>query len=213
MEDSVSVCLGCGSKRKKSARTGKKESLGQPFEIKKPELTVQTEPEDRRLGMSVFLGLAAAVISSLLWYGAVVITNYELGIVAVAIGWLVASAVVWGAGGNRGPVYQIIAVLCIILAMGLSEYLILRHFVAIELAKEGIESVPLFMPLKVIIELIWLGIKESPLTVVFWAIAVFEGYRIPSKSSREEESQEEEDKETEAEEENGDDDVKGESGG
>ncbi|UCH96886.1 MAG: hypothetical protein JSV88_08555 [Candidatus Aminicenantes bacterium] len=141
------------------------------------ENALDAETRDINVLGAVVFGLGAAVISALLWYAVVVITNYELGIVAVAVGWLVAQAVILGSGRKRGPVVQVISVLAIIFAMGLGEYLIIRHF----LIKAGLENMPLFIPLKLVFNLLIEVIKEDPLMLVFWLIAVIEGIVLPAK--------------------------------
>jgi len=170
LEDSINICPGCGA--------GKS-----TVDIAAPDSTVQTEPEDKNLVRAIIFGLVAAVVSSVVWYGAVVITGYQLGILAIGVGWLIASAVVMGAGGKRGPAYQFISVILIVIAMGLSEYLVVRHFLNQELVKRGIEELPLLVSFQSILELIWMSVKESPLTLIFWGIAIYEGITLPAAKS------------------------------
>jgi len=141
------------------------------------EEAIDSETRDINVLGAVFFGVGAAVISALLWYAAVVITNYQLGIVAIAVGWLVAQAVILGSGRKRGPVVQLISVLAIIFAMLLGQYLIIRHF----LIKAGFENLPLFMNLKLVFTFIVEVIKEDPIVLVFWLIAAIEGIVIPAK--------------------------------
>lgn len=181
MEDDVSVCKGCGAKKGAPAKTAPA-ATHSATEVKVPEIRVQTEPEEPRIGVAIIFGGLSAVVCSVLWYGAVVLTGYQLGILAVAIGFLVAHAVVYGAKGQRGVPYQVISVVFILLSMGLSDYLIIRHFFVKELAGAGAE-VPLFLGLDVMVDLVVLYIKEDPLTLLFWGFAVFEGIKIPSKAA------------------------------
>lgn len=169
MEDEMDACKSCGAKK------------GTRADRPAPGATIQTEPEDKRLGMAIFFGLVAAILAAFTWYGVVIVTNYELGILAIGVGLLVAQAVIFGAGGRRGGDLQIISVVCIILAMALAQYMIVRHFLNKELVKQGYQNLPLLLPVKAVLEFLWLSIKESPLTLVFWAIAVYEGFTIPSK--------------------------------
>ena len=75
------------------------------------EQAFQAETEDTNFLGAVLLGLLAAVVSALIWYGIVVVTDYQLGIIAVAIGWLVAQGVIFGAGRKRGSYLQAISVI------------------------------------------------------------------------------------------------------
>jgi len=141
------------------------------------EEAIDSETRDVNVLGAVLFGVGAAVISALIWYAVVAITDYQLGIVAIAVGWIVAQAVILGSGRKRGPVVQLISVLAIIFAMALGQYLIIRHF----LIKAGFENLPLFMNLKLIFTFIVEVIKEDPLVLVFWLIAAIEGIVLPAK--------------------------------
>ncbi|MFQ5881278.1 MAG: hypothetical protein ACE5I9_02215 [Candidatus Methylomirabilales bacterium] len=141
---------------------------------------LQAEAEDPNLVGALVFGLGAAFVSSLLWYGIVVVTNYQLGIVAIAVGWLVAQGVMRGAGGKRGPRLQALSVTSTVIAMALSEYLIVYHFTAQALAQQGYTSIPLLLPFDVMITLIVEGLKSDPLMLLFWGIAVWEAFTLPA---------------------------------
>jgi hypothetical protein len=54
----------------------------------------------------VVVGLAGAAV----WYGVRVVTDYELGLLSIAIGYGVGKAVSWGSSGRGGWLYQLLAV-------------------------------------------------------------------------------------------------------
>jgi cation transport ATPase len=141
------------------------------------ENEIEAETRDINVLGAVFFGIIAAVISALLWYAVVVITDYQLGIVAIVVGWIVAQAVIYGAGKKRGPVVQLISVVAIIFAMALGQYLIIRHF----LIKAGFDNLPLLMNLKLVYTFLVEVIKEDPLVLLFWLIAAIEGIVLPAK--------------------------------
>ena len=147
------------------------------------EQAFQAEAEDANLLGAVLLGLLAAVLSALIWYGIVVVTDYQLGIIAIAVGWLVAQGVIFGAGRKRGSSLQVISVIITIGAMAASEYLIVRHILMKLAAEEGylVNDVPLLLPLEDIWFLILEGIKADPITLVFWAIALWQAFSLPAK--------------------------------
>ena len=147
------------------------------------EQAFQTETEDANMLAAVLAGLLAAVLSALIWYGIVVVTDYQVGIVAIAVGWLVAQGVMLGAGRKRGPILQAISVVITIGAMAASEYLIVRHILIQLAAEEGylVNDVPLLLPLEDIGYLIAEGIKADPITLVFWAIALWAAFSLPAK--------------------------------
>ncbi len=144
------------------------------------ERALKAEAEDPNQAGALLLGTAAAVGASLLWYAFVVMTNYQVGMVAIAVGWLVAQAVIFGAGRKRGPGLQVLSVGLTLVAMALSQYLIVRHFVVEALASQGVTNVPLLLPLNAMVTLLVEGIKSDPLTLLFWGIAVWEAYAIPA---------------------------------
>ena len=136
---------------------------------------VQDEREDPNLTGAILLGLGAAVISSILWYAAVILTNYQLGVVAIAVGWIVAQAIMQGAGGKRGPRLQMLSVATTVLALVMSEYLVVPHF----MVQEGY-ALPLFLPPEAMFALVVGGVKAEPATLVFWGIALWEAYTLPA---------------------------------
>lgn len=145
------------------------------------ERAFQAETEEPNLLGALLIGLGAALISSVIWYAVVVITNYELGIIAVAVGWLVAQAVMLGAGHKRGPRLQGLSVAITVIAMAFSEYLIVRHFAVQALAEEGYTNIPILLSLDIMLALIVEGIKADPLTLLFWGIAIWEAFALPAK--------------------------------
>jgi hypothetical protein len=63
-----------------------------------------------RLAGAIGLGCVAAVIGSALWMAVTKMTGYEIGLIAIAIGWIVATAVQFGNRGTGGVPYQILAI-------------------------------------------------------------------------------------------------------
>ena len=68
---------------------------------------------------ATIFGLVAAILGAALYYAVIAITNFEIGIVAIAIGYMVGFAVRKGAGGG-GRRFQVIAVLLTYWAVGLA---------------------------------------------------------------------------------------------
>jgi hypothetical protein len=63
-----------------------------------------------RLGRALAGGVAAAVVGAGLYYAVLALTGYEVGLIAIAVGFLVGGAVRWGCHGRGGWLYQAIAV-------------------------------------------------------------------------------------------------------
>jgi hypothetical protein len=61
------------------------------------------------LPLAFLYGLGAAVLGSILFYAVTAITGYEIGLIAVVVGWLVGKAVRKGSGSVGGWQYQALA--------------------------------------------------------------------------------------------------------
>ena len=73
-----------------------------------------------RLLKALLLGAGAAAVSAVVWYGITELTGYQLGIVAIAVGFAVGFAVRAGSEQRGGWAYQAIAVLFTYLAIAAS---------------------------------------------------------------------------------------------
>lgn len=144
------------------------------------ERAFQAETQEPNLVMASLFGMGAGLAAALIWYGIVVTTKYELGIIAILVGWLVGKAVTIGAGKKRGTQLQLLSVGITLLAMTLSEYLVVRYFVVEMLSEEGYTNIPLFLPLGLVLELIGEGLKNNPITLLFWAIALWQAWSVPA---------------------------------
>ncbi len=147
------------------------------------EREMQAETENPNLILAALAGLGAAAIGALVWYGVVVITNYQVGIIAAGIGWLVGIAVVFGSGRKRGPALQAISVIITLMALVVSQYLIMRHFAVEYLTEQepGFPGLPLLLPVGLMFELVVEGLKSDLLTLVFWGIALLAAVATPAR--------------------------------
>ncbi len=97
-----------------------KELLGSYFQINGTESCEQCRYETEalqtsgsgtgRLVRAVLGGFVAAVLGSLLYYAVLSLTGYEIGLIAIAVGFMVGWAVRWGAQHRGGWAYQGLAV-------------------------------------------------------------------------------------------------------
>jgi hypothetical protein len=65
-------------------------------------------------------GLGAAIAGAAVYYAVVAITNYQIGLVAIAIGYMVGYAVRKGAGGRGGRRFQVLALMLTYWSVGLA---------------------------------------------------------------------------------------------
>jgi hypothetical protein len=129
------------------------------------------------------VGLGAALVSALAWYLVVVLTSYQLGLIAIGVGFLVGTGVVAGSGGRRGLMLQAMAVTITLVAMVAAEFLIARHFAVAALASEGTVGVPWLLPPGLMVSLVIDSLRQDPLTLVFWAIALWTAFRLPGRQT------------------------------
>jgi hypothetical protein len=118
-------------------------------------------------------GLVAGAIGAGIWYAIVTMTEFQVGLVAVAVGWLVGQGVVLGARG-RGSILLIpVSVVLTLLALATSEYLIVHHYISQEFV-----DVP-FPSLELAIDFVTISIEEDPITLLFWGIALIPAVSVP----------------------------------
>jgi hypothetical protein len=72
---------------------------------------------------AVLAGLGAAVVGGIAWGLIVKSTDYEIGFAAWGIGFIVGTAVVFGAQGRRGTPFQVLAVVLAVVGIVLGKYL------------------------------------------------------------------------------------------
>jgi hypothetical protein len=65
-------------------------------------------------------GLGAAIAGAILYYAIIAITNLEIGLVAIVIGYMVGWAVRKGAGERGGRLFQVIALVLTYLSVGMA---------------------------------------------------------------------------------------------
>lgn len=129
-------------------------------------------------------GLLAAVVATIGWYLVVTLSGYQVGFVAVAVGWLIGTTVVFGARGRVSWPLVGAAVAITLVSLAVSEYLILYHLVSEMIRVEGLGEIELFQPLEVMVDVVISSITEDPVTLVFWAVALLVAGAIPFRELR-----------------------------
>jgi hypothetical protein len=125
-------------------------------------------------------GISGAMIATLLWFGFVVLTHFQVGLIAVAVGAIVGYGVILGAGGRASFSLIPISLVLALMALVVSEYLIDIRLVNDELVQLGSGvTIPLVNDPADMADLVVAGIEADPLTLVFWGIALFEAFVIP----------------------------------
>jgi hypothetical protein len=86
---------------------------------------VQPTGEEGSFIQGLVLGVIAAAVGLAFYAAFTIITHFYVGYVALAVGWLVGSAIKFGSKGVGGPKYQIAAVALTYAAISLAEVPIL----------------------------------------------------------------------------------------
>ena len=154
------------------------------------EVTAPAPAEPATMGDiagGVIGGAIGAVLATALWYGVVAITNWQVGIVAVAVGFIVGQGVVFGAGRHPSIALVPISVAFTLVSLVVSEYLIARHFLGIaaaEISAEfGVTIAEVEAEFASPIELLRFSLESEPITLLFWAIAGWEAFVIPMRAA------------------------------
>lgn len=84
------------------------------------EASAATPRGARPLVQAGLFGLAGAIAGAIIYYAVIAITNFEIGIVAILIGYMVGYMVRKGAAGKGGRRFQILAVVLTYWAVGLA---------------------------------------------------------------------------------------------
>jgi hypothetical protein len=139
------------------------------------------ETRDPNIAGAVLFGLGASIISIFVWSLLTLLTNYQLGIIAVGVGWIIARAVVLGAGNKRGKILQVMSIGLTLITMAISQDLVRHYYVDLVVSAQGINGIPLLLPLPDMFSIVVDSLAEDPVTVLFWAIAIFEAFKIPAR--------------------------------
>lgn len=147
---------------------------------------VRQELEAER-GMGTFpvalaVGAAGAAIGAAVWAAIVVLTNFEVGYVAVGVGFLAGVGVKFGAGKARNQMLQVAAALLAVGGLVLAKYFIFAHFVSQIVLEDGGGTIGWFDP--GLIQAFPGALMEisSPFDILWIVLAVSAAYRVPAPS-------------------------------
>ena len=134
---------------------------------------------------ALVFGTLAAVIGAFVWDKFVYYTNIQFGLIAVGVGFLVGMAVSMGASGKGALSLQILGALLACFAMLLGQALIIMDVARGQYAQEtaAIGTISLFIISTLMIPQV---LMDDPLTLLFIAFGIWEGWKIPGGSHDEE---------------------------
>lgn len=129
---------------------------------------------EQNLGLGILGGLAASIIGAILWAIITILTEFQIGWMAVGVGFLVGYAVrIFGKGLNK--TFGIIGAAFSLFGCLVGNVLTICIFISRE---EGIPLLTILsrLDIKIIVE--FFKITFSPMDLLFYGIALYEGYRL-----------------------------------
>jgi hypothetical protein len=129
------------------------------------------------LGRGILLAAVAAVIASAIWYAVVALSEYQIAFVAVAVGWVIGTAAVRGAGGRGSIPLAAVSAFLTLAALFVSEYLINYHYIS-----QILGPLELIQPPDIVFAIVVESLSADPTTLVFWALALGAAVWIPFKA-------------------------------
>ena len=145
-------------------------------EVRRGVATMTTDIDYPRALLGAVAGGVAGVV---LWWGVTVLTNVAFGLVAVAIGWLVAQGAVRLSGDKRSTGLQVLAVAVSLVSFAVASYLVNMTFINKELARRAVvERIP-FPPESVAQFTAVVSLGFGVMDLVFLGILLWQAWVIP----------------------------------
>lgn len=126
-------------------------------------VSVQRSP---RLLDGLLVGLAAAAVGGLLWWGAVAFTERQFVYGAILVGWIVGQGVLVGSR-KGGPIPALMGLASTLVALVVAEYFIQR---SLAISQFGLD-LELWLGWSTAVEMIETTISDDPITLLFWFVA------------------------------------------
>ena len=140
---------------------------------------------EQNLVLGTAAGLVASIVGAGVWAGVTIVTGYQLGVMAILIGFLVGYAVRF-AGKGLTNVYGFVGATLALLGCALGNLLTVSSFVADEYGVPLIEVLSQ-LDLESIQEL--MVASFSPMDLLFYGIAMYEGFKLSLRKVSGEEMQ------------------------
>ncbi len=134
-----------------------------------------------RFPLALAGGAAGALVGAIIWAVIVVVTNYEIGYVAVLVGYLAGLGVKLGAGKGRSQTLQIAAAGMSVFGLVIAKYFIFAHFVISDPQSAEL-GMSYFSPVLFIVFVQNIGSALSAFDLLWIAFALMTAWRLPAPS-------------------------------
>ncbi|MBV9571304.1 MAG: hypothetical protein JO056_08695 [Alphaproteobacteria bacterium] len=144
-----------------------------------PAATVQhAEPDAKpNFGLAIVAGIAVAVLGAVLWAFVTVVSGYELGLMAIAIGFLVGQAIRF-AGKGTDKRFGYLGAVCALAGCLLGNYLSAIAFFA---KAQGLDLMQVIGILDPDLSQKLMTATFSAMDLLFYAIAIYEGFKFSTE--------------------------------
>lgn len=141
----------------------------------------KAETKNPNIIMALILGSISGVVAGVIWYYLSILTGYQIGYVAIGVGFIIGWAVVIGSGNKRGMGLQLMSAVITLVTLFVSEYFITLHYILQYMLKLPGYSGELFFPSP--FEPSMLESIISPMGLLIWGIGIYFAYSIPKSRS------------------------------
>lgn len=153
----------------------KHETSQRPANISEPELqmALETLRSEQNLVMGTLAGLIAATVGAAIWAAVTVLSNYQIGWIAIGIGFLVGFSM-RAVGKGLDQIYGVVGAVLSLFGCALGNLLAVTYFIS---ADQGIPFVEFLAQLDLDVAIELVATTFNPMDLLFYAIAAYFGYR------------------------------------
>lgn len=141
------------------------------------ELAAQV-PGGKNLLVAAAGGLAGALVGAAVWTGVAIATNFEVGYIAVLVGFLAGLGVKMGARTQRGPLLQYLAAGLAVVGLFAAKYMLFAYTVVHVGQEQGVD-ISYFDGRLLSLFPEALGEMLSAFDALFLVLALMAAYRVP----------------------------------
>ena len=153
------------------------ESVHAELDQTKVQSLLQRRKAEQSMPLALAAGVVAALVGAVIWAIVTDMTGYQIGWMAVGVGFLVGFAVQY-LGKGIEPSFQYVGAACALLGCVLGNYFAAAEFAAQYLHVDVFTMIS-HIPLDKVGDMMQASFQ--PMDLLFYAIAVYEGYRFSLK--------------------------------
>lgn len=124
--------------------------------------------------------LLGATLAAAVWSGIAISSGYEIGYVAVLVGFLAGQGAILPVAGSRGKTLQMIAVFSALVGLVLAKFIIFDYYVVEDFRASGETGVNYFSPGLIPVFIITVPKMLSPFDLLWLFLAFTTAWRIPA---------------------------------